>query len=230
MPPFKGITYALLGVCVGIFGLSVSLIGLALTYQYHAYNGIVSLGALIAFLGVAISLASAAQTTSDTSVAKEKTKVMQPTQLLRKTLVSLGVSIGLGVAILLGTLYGLQIVFGNADYLLGVLPALSVGGAIFYAVSSRASDRGSFNGMFLRLARNILVALLGGFTFTTATSSSYGSVLFSLSGMDFWMYMQFLLMGPLLLWTCIAFLITTIFSLHYSGRLFATMVLRRQYY
>ena len=108
MPPFKGITYALLGICVGIFGLSISLMRLALTYQYHTYNDFVTLGAFIAFLGVAITLASAAQSASDSSAAKDESKVMQPTRLFRKTLASLGVSFGLSVAILLGTLYGLQ--------------------------------------------------------------------------------------------------------------------------
>ena len=49
----KAIVYALACVALSVFGLSVSLIGLALTTNYLNYNGALTGGALIAFFGLA---------------------------------------------------------------------------------------------------------------------------------------------------------------------------------
>ncbi len=47
----KAVVYALACVALSVFGLSVSLIGLALTTNSLNYNGVLTGGALIAFLG-----------------------------------------------------------------------------------------------------------------------------------------------------------------------------------
>ena len=59
MRPFKSVTFSLLGVAIGIFGLSVSIGGLALTQLYP--NGVnigIVVGTIIALVGVIVALAA----------------------------------------------------------------------------------------------------------------------------------------------------------------------------
>lgn len=127
---------------------------------------------------------------------------------------SLGVSFAVGVIVLLGTLYSLQFVFGNVDPLGFSIPVWITAAAITYLVISTRSLGCEIKGALLRLGRNFLVALLGGFIFTLATSSFYSNEPFY----DFWAYMRFLMTGILVLWFSVAFVVVCAFNVYYSRR------------
>lgn len=129
---------------------------------------------------------------------------------------SLGVSFATGVVAVLGTLYGLQFAYGEVNDFIGIIPGLAAAAAIAYFVIFTKSFGSSIKGALLRLGRNLLVALLGGFVFTLATSSFYGNALFSLSGSEFWNYLHFLTTGILLLWFSVALIVTSAFNIYYS--------------
>ncbi|MDG6907690.1 MAG: hypothetical protein JRN20_18105 [Nitrososphaerota archaeon] len=130
----------------------------------------------------------------------------------------MGVSFATGVIVLLGTLYGLQFARREADYGIGIMPVWAALAAIAYFMISTKLFGADTKETLLRLGRNLLVALLGGFIFTLATSSFYGDVLFSLSGSEFWNYFEFLMTGILLLWFSIAYIIANAFNICYSKR------------
>ncbi len=61
MQPNKGIAFGLLGITIAIFGLSVSMIGVAYTQAYSStgVNVGVAVGAVIAYAGIIVALVPA---------------------------------------------------------------------------------------------------------------------------------------------------------------------------
>ena len=111
--------------------------------------------------------------------------------------------------------------------------SLSFVTAILYVVFSAKSLRYSILREMLRLGRNILVSAVGGFLFTIATQTYYGVNLFT--GMDcqpfqnteglvvcphhaFLQGFYFLMTHILPLWSVVAFVSVSVFSLAYARR------------
>ncbi len=141
-------------------------------------------------------------------------------QKAKRGLQSLGVSIGVAVAVLLAALYSLQWMFGFVNSIQLVLLGCASLAAILYVPFSIRSFAYSVRGAALRVTRNTLVALLAGFLFTIATSSYYSSERVNVfyTRFEFWSQFQTLMTGVLPLWSCVAFLIVSVFSFDYARR------------
>lgn len=105
---------------------------------------------------------------------------------------------------------------------------------ILYVIFSVKSLRYNISEAMRKLGRNILVAVLGGFLFTIATQAYYGVNLFT--GMDcqpfhqdtvglavcphhaFWQGFYFLMTHILPLWSFVALVVVSVFSLDYARR------------
>src|SRR5450759_42581 len=133
---------------------------------------------------------------------------------------SLGVSIGAAIAVLLGSLYALQWTFGLVNSIQLVLVGCALLSAILYVSLSVRSFTYGVRGAVVRVTRNAAMALLAGFLFTIATSSYYTgegvNVFYTRFGV--WSQFQTLMTGVLPLWSCVAFLIVSVFSLDYTRR------------
>lgn len=67
MPTLKGFAFVLIGISIGVFGVTLSMIGLALTILTSIYNGFLPLGAGVAFVGVLVSIVSAVSIRDETN-------------------------------------------------------------------------------------------------------------------------------------------------------------------
>lgn len=148
---------------------------------------------------------------SSKTLRNDKRQRLAPLQILS----TLGISVGSGALILLASLYGLQFIFGVANTIGLAMLGLSVIAAVTYVAFSVRAFRNDIPSALVRLGRNFLVSLAGGFLFTVATSGFYSNAPFY----EFWNYFQFLMKGPLALWSCVAFLSVTVFALDYSRKL-----------
>ena len=155
----------------------------------------------------------------------------------RTMLVSFGISIVVGI-ITCGILILSSLVFTNVSFnaFQSAILGLSFATAIFYVILSVGWLKCSASVTVLRLGKNILVAVVGGFLFTIATETYYGVNLFT--GMDcqpfrqylagegmpvcphhaFWQGFYFLTTRVLPLWSFVALVVVCVFTFDYARR------------
>lgn len=133
---------------------------------------------------------------------------------LTRILVSLGLSIVAGVIAGFAMINFLEI-FGlindGEGVIRGVIFSWAIVTAILYVVLSVRSLKQGEWGITVRLGRNIVVAVLGGFLFTIATGNSYSNV-------AFYNNLSFLTSHIFPIWFFVAFVITSVFTFDYSWR------------
>jgi hypothetical protein len=146
-----------------------------------------------------------------------------------RTLQSFGISVGVGAVILLSAYASFQ--FGPAYVREQMMSPFGPGwtflqygcafaAAVLYAAISIKSFNGRLLGTILRVARNAVIAVPAGFLFTIAFYSNLNpGVASCCRGIQFLNYFDALFRvgdGPL--WSCLAFVVISIFGLEYTRR------------